>query len=189
MTEQCDPESARSLLRNPLLQGKIVMIGLDVTHSALASEGIQQRVLHGDIGKGFQSPHPMRRMFYELLTFFSGTYREVFGFMDGPPLHDPLAVAVVLDMLGIEELGFEDGNVDGLNGERWDVDVDIGGSEPHGQVGRVLLLDQLDDGIGGGVRVPRRVRYLHRFWNLIESALQKAQVESDKTGVWDRKEV
>ena len=32
----------------------------------------------------------------ELLTFFAGSYRRVFGF-DAPPLHDPVAVARVID--------------------------------------------------------------------------------------------
>ena len=32
----------------------------------------------------------------ELLTFFAGRYRRVFGF-DAPPLHDPVAVARVID--------------------------------------------------------------------------------------------
>jgi purine nucleosidase/pyrimidine-specific ribonucleoside hydrolase len=31
-----------------------------------------------------------------LLTFFAGTYREVFGF-EAPPVHDPVAVAAVID--------------------------------------------------------------------------------------------
>lgn len=162
------------------------MIGLDVTHLALATEDIQQRVLRGDTGGITGMVHPMRQMFHDLLTFFSGTYREVFGFKFGPPLHDPLAVAVVLDMLGIEELGFEDGEVEGENGEQWIVDVVTGDSRQDRQVGRTILVNRVANEIGGGVRVPRRVRYLHRFWNLIESALQKAQVESEKTGVWDR---
>lgn len=36
-----------------------------------------------------------RAMSGQLLTFFAGTYREVFGFQD-PPLHDPCAVAYVI---------------------------------------------------------------------------------------------
>ena len=161
------------------------MIGLDVTHLALASEEVQQRVLHGDTREGNGRPHPMRRMFYDLLTFFSGTYRDVFGFADGPPLHDPLAVAVVLDILGLEDFGFEDGEVEGEKGEEWIVDVVTDNREEDNQLGRTVLVRQVN-GEEAGVRVPRRIRHLDRFWDMIELALQRAQIESDKTGIWDR---
>lgn len=161
------------------------MIGLDVTHLALASEAVQQRVLHGDTRKETGTPHPMRQMFHDLLTFFSGTYRDAFGFTDGPPLHDPLAVAVVLDILGIEEFGFEDGEVEGEKGEQWIVDVVTDDREEDSQLGRTVLVRQIN-GKELGVRIPRRIRHLNRFWDMIELALQKAEMESDKTGIWDK---
>jgi inosine-uridine nucleoside N-ribohydrolase len=39
---------------------------------------------------------PLAGICVELLTFFAGSYRRVFGF-DAPPLHDPVAVARVID--------------------------------------------------------------------------------------------
>ena len=39
---------------------------------------------------------PLAGMCVDLLTFFAGTYRSVFGFA-APPVHDPVAVALVLD--------------------------------------------------------------------------------------------
>jgi inosine-uridine nucleoside N-ribohydrolase len=39
---------------------------------------------------------PLARICVDLLTFFSDGYRRVFGF-DAPPLHDPVAVARVID--------------------------------------------------------------------------------------------
>jgi inosine-uridine nucleoside N-ribohydrolase len=39
---------------------------------------------------------PLARICVDLLTFFAGSYRRVFGF-DAPPLHDPVAVARVID--------------------------------------------------------------------------------------------
>ena len=38
-------------------------------------------------------------MLHDLLTFFAHTYASVFGITAGPPLHDPLAVAVLLSNL------------------------------------------------------------------------------------------
>jgi len=37
-----------------------------------------------------------RALVEQLLLFFAGTYKEVFGFED-PPLHDPCAVAYVIE--------------------------------------------------------------------------------------------
>ena len=178
MTRQCDPESARSLLCNPLLQGKLVMIPLDITHLALATGDIRSRLL-GD-------RHPLRQMFYDLLMFFAGTYRDVFGFADGPPLHDPLAIAVILDMLGIEGFGFEDGETIGEKGAHWKVDVVTAGKHEdvhHGndrkidresQLGRIILVRQAAEQ-EGGVRIPRRIKRLDRFWDAIELSMQKAE--------------
>jgi uridine nucleosidase len=46
-------------------------------------------------------------MYYELLAFFADTYKKHQGFIDGPPVHDPLAVAVLL-YLYKEEFSLEE---------------------------------------------------------------------------------
>lgn len=38
---------------------------------------------------------PLRHTLSTLLTFFAQTYRDVFGFKDGPPVHDALVVAYI----------------------------------------------------------------------------------------------
>lgn len=43
-----------------------------------------------------KKPSNLRQMLHDLLTFFSKTYVEVFGITDGPPLHDPVALAAIL---------------------------------------------------------------------------------------------
>lgn len=92
----CDPESARSVLNHPELSGKVTLVPLDLTHTVLARTEVLDR-LQGDGGN-------LRTMLTELLVFFTGAYEKAFGRFEGPPLHDPLAVAVVL---GGEELGWE----------------------------------------------------------------------------------
>ena len=168
------------------------MIPLDVTHLALATEDIRLRLL-GDC-------HPLRQMFYDLLMFFAGTYRDVFGFTDGPPLHDPLAVAVILDMLGLEDFGFEDGEKVGEKGPHWKVDVVTDGrhetvhqgngqtmskKQNESQLGRILLVRQAT-GQEGGVRIPRRIKRLDRFWDTIELSLQKAEIALEGIDVWPK---
>jgi pyrimidine-specific ribonucleoside hydrolase len=79
-----DPEAAREVFDSGL---PITMIGLDVTHRAGAggSERENLRAL-GRIGV----------VVAELLEFFAATYETIYGF-DAPPLHDPVAVAAVLE--------------------------------------------------------------------------------------------
>jgi purine nucleosidase len=80
-----DPEAADIVLRSGV---PATMIGLNVTHQALATTEIitEFRELGTRLGG----------VCAELMTFFAATYHRVFGF-DHPPVHDPIAVARVLD--------------------------------------------------------------------------------------------
>lgn len=79
-----DPEAARQVFDSGL---PITMSGLDVTHQAGAGpeEREQLRTIGhaGEVVAGF-------------LEYFASTYESIYGF-DAPPLHDPVAVAAVLD--------------------------------------------------------------------------------------------
>ena len=66
----------------------LTMVGLDLTHQALATPPVLQRI--ADLGT------PVARIAVELLEFFRETYRRNSGF-DSPPVHDPCAVARVID--------------------------------------------------------------------------------------------
>lgn len=79
-----DPEAAREVFESGL---GITMSGLDVTHQAGASPDERERLRSvGTVGEVVAG----------LLEFFAETYERVFGF-DSPPLHDPVAVAAVLE--------------------------------------------------------------------------------------------
>ncbi|MCY1136980.1 nucleoside hydrolase [Actinoplanes sp. Pm04-4] len=80
-----DPEAADIVLRSGL---PITMVGLNVTHRALATTQIIEefRALGTRLGTTCA----------ELMTFFADAYRRNFGF-EHPPVHDPVAVAYVLD--------------------------------------------------------------------------------------------
>ncbi|MFE6845288.1 nucleoside hydrolase [Streptomyces sp. NPDC057686] len=82
---QADPEAADIVFRSGV---PLTMCGLNVTHQALATPEIVARFEGLDTGLG--------RVCAELLTFFASTYRALWGFQD-PPLHDPVAVARVID--------------------------------------------------------------------------------------------
>lgn len=66
----------------------IIMCPLEVTHQALATEQVMSRL---------RSAHrPVANLAADLLGFFAETYRQVFSF-PAPPVHDPCAVAAVID--------------------------------------------------------------------------------------------
>jgi len=79
-----DPEAAREVFESGL---PITMSGLDITHQASAGFDERERLRAtgrvGGVVAGF-------------LDYFAATYERVFGF-DAPPLHDPVAVAAVLE--------------------------------------------------------------------------------------------
>ncbi|OAL27360.1 hypothetical protein AYO22_03635 [Fonsecaea multimorphosa] len=153
-----DPESARSVFQNPLLKSKTTLIPLDLTHQAYATPEVQRMLLNGINGST-----RLRRMFHELLMFFAHTYAEVFGLTEGPPMHDPLAVAVLLENHPEPQarIAFDD-----YGGERWDVDVILEGE----QIGRTVIAKSLD---GEGVRIPRTLD-TSKFWRTLEECMARA---------------
>lgn len=66
----------------------ITMSPLEVTHQALATEDILAQLR--------AAQRPVADFVVDLLDFFGATYRNVFGF-PAPPVHDPCAVAAVID--------------------------------------------------------------------------------------------
>ena len=80
-----DPEAAHVVFNEAW---PVTMVGLDVTHQALATPDVLAAI--AAVGTG------PARFVGELMQFFTTTYRDVQGF-DFPPVHDPCAVAYVID--------------------------------------------------------------------------------------------
>ncbi|MCJ1244189.1 Uridine nucleosidase 1 [Trapelia coarctata] len=191
----CDPEAASSIFSNPVLAAKTTLIPLDLTHQVLATHEVQQLLLHGTalpftFASSPATPTPyatapppskaeastLRRMLHDLLTFFAHTYASVFGITAGPPLHDPLAVAILLSNLNPTpanaELLFND-----HNNERFAVEVITTGlhsaiKSERGDVGRTVVR-KLGEG-EEGVCIPRGVD-VSAFWGLLEECVRKAE--------------
>jgi inosine-uridine nucleoside N-ribohydrolase len=85
-----DPEAADVVFRAGL---PVTMVGLNVTHQALVTEAVVARL--AAVGT------TLARVCVELMTFFRSTYHDLWGFA-GPPLHDPVAVARVIDPTLVE---------------------------------------------------------------------------------------
>jgi inosine-uridine nucleoside N-ribohydrolase len=80
-----DPEAARRVLESGI---DVTMIGLDVTHRALVTDADADALRGvGRVGK----------VAAELLDFYRRWHRASYPDLDGSPLHDPVAVAHVID--------------------------------------------------------------------------------------------
>lgn len=95
-----------------LLTVPIVLVPLDVTHTVLVTQDIINRigaVCQIPVVKNNDSAEetsdasvietitsPFGRLLTDLLTFFANTYRDLFLFKNGPPLHDPVTFFYLL---------------------------------------------------------------------------------------------
>jgi len=80
-----DPEAAHIVFNE---SWPLTMVGLDVTHQALATPDVVAGIAAIDTAPA--------RFVGELMEFFAHTYKDTQGF-DHPPVHDPCAVAYVID--------------------------------------------------------------------------------------------
>ena len=80
-----DPEAADVVFSSGL---PVTMCGLNVTHQALATEAVLERLRA--LGT------PLADTVVRLLGFFRDRYRDIWG-LPAPPVHDPVAVARVID--------------------------------------------------------------------------------------------
>jgi purine nucleosidase len=80
-----DPEAADVVFSSGL---PVTMCGLNVTHQALATEAVLERL------RGLGTP--LADTVVRLLAYFRDRYRDIWG-LPAPPLHDPVAVARVID--------------------------------------------------------------------------------------------
>jgi uridine nucleosidase len=99
-------------------------------------------------------------MFHDLLMFFAKTYADVFGLNEGPPLHDPIAVAVLVHDCpdATSRIKFNDNG-----GERWHVQVELAGEE----VGRTRISAAEE-----GIMIPRKLDLKH-FWRVLNECLDE----------------
>ncbi|HEU0182989.1 MAG TPA: nucleoside hydrolase [Agromyces mariniharenae] len=138
-----DPEALAIVIGSGV---RFTMVGLNVTHTALVTAAVRERLAAvGTATAAFGD---------ELLEFFCRTNADVFGMPDGP-LHDPVAVAVLVDpdvvtsvhtRLDVELAGTETAGA---------TSVDLDGMlrrEPNAWVATALDVDRfwdlLDDAIG-----------------------------------------
>lgn len=81
----CDPEAAHIVFEQ---DWPLTMVGLDLTHQALATPSVEDRLLALNTD--------LARCVLGLMSFFRAAYRDVQGFQD-PPVHDPCTLAYLID--------------------------------------------------------------------------------------------
>lgn len=139
-----DPEAAHVVFHEPW---PVTMVGLDLTHQALATPDVVERVRAvGTTPAGFV---------LDLFDFFTGSYRRTQGF-DAPPVHDPCAVAYVIDP-------------DVMTVRRAPVDVELAGTLTVG-----MTVTDLRSPAPPDCRTQVAVHLDHaRFWGLVVDALER----------------
>jgi len=78
-----DPEAAQAVFSAGMAK---TMIGLDVTHKAVTTPALQERLV---------ATGPVGTFVADLVEFFAVYHREIYGW-DGAPIHDAVAVAHVI---------------------------------------------------------------------------------------------
>ncbi|KAH8762466.1 Inosine/uridine-preferring nucleoside hydrolase domain-containing protein [Diaporthe sp. PMI_573] len=189
-----DPEASAFIFDTKELAAKTTILPLDTTHLVLARQDVQELLLYGadraslndSKTEPVETTGPrvgktvLRTMLVELLMFFAKTYKDVFGIIEGPPLHDPLAVAAVLTgtkwEIAFDECDPNSSSDNPNNRERFAVKVITEGTHDDAlhrgsQLGRTIatLLPAGEE----GVRIPRGLDTT-KFWQVLEECVQRA---------------
>ncbi|KAK3695400.1 Inosine/uridine-preferring nucleoside hydrolase domain-containing protein [Podospora appendiculata] len=182
-----DPEAAAMLFGNAALAAKTTLIPLDVSHLVLTTREVQDLFLYGRDGpREGRGKSTLRVMLVELLMYFAKTYSEVFGITEGPPLHDPLAVAAILTGIGADrgEVAFYDSMPGGTGErERFEVKVNTEGTYEEARAGArtgqttARLLPPGEE----GVRIPRGLD-IPAFWRILEECVSRADEANAAAG-------
>lgn len=153
-----DPEAAHIVFNE---SWELTMVGLDLTHQALATDTVLTKI--DAVGTG---PATFVR---ELIDFFASTYKQAQGF-DSPPVHDPCAMARVIDP-------------DVMTTRRAPLDVELTGTLTQG-----MTVADLRRPAPPGCHTSVGVELdFDRFWNLVTGALERiGEVPIDETSPGNR---
>jgi purine nucleosidase len=139
-----DPEAAHIVFNE---KWPVLMVGLDLTHQALATPAVVDQI--AAVGT------KPAQFVLELLEFFGSMYKKSQGF-DAPPVHDPCAVAYVIDPTV-------------MTTRRVPVDIELNGSLTMGMTVADFRYPPSD-----GCTTSVAVELDHeKFWGLVVDALQR----------------
>ena len=140
-----DPEAADVVMKSGI---PLTMCGLDVTHQALVTKPIFAKLeaMGTDLSKTVIG----------LLKFFASTYNDVFEMPD-PPLHDPVAIALLIDRTVVKT-------------RRSNVEIELNGKFTRG----ATVVDIYNrSGSTANVDVALELDF-DKFWSMMLDAVEKA---------------
>lgn len=143
-----DPDAAKVVFERGW---PITMIGLDVTHQAICTKEVQQRLVKAnpDLGEVLDG----------LINFFRDSYKDEECFPD-PPTHDPCAVAYALDPSVVKTV-------------KCPVSVETKGEVTCGMtVADLRAMAPKDCRTQVGLALD-----VEKFWNIVEKAIANLKVE------------
>lgn len=139
-----DPEAAAIVFNEPWL---VTMVGLDLTHQALATPEVRAAITAVGTGPS--------KFVDELMVFFQQSYEDAQGF-DYPPVHDPCAVAYLIDPTLMRTV-------------RAPIDIELSGGLTLG-----MTVVDLREPAGEDVTTQVAFDLDHaRFWALVVDALER----------------
>lgn len=96
-----DPHAAKLVIQE--LSNKVILSPLNFTHKVIATSEIRKHMYDDNNEK---RSSPIRNLFFRILTFYYKVYAAN-GFLEGPPIHDPLAVYSLLPFFNsFEQYGY-----------------------------------------------------------------------------------
>lgn len=96
----CDPLAAAHVLNDEDLSAKTVMVGLNITHKAIATKEVRKR-MYDEADPERNST--IRKLFYDIVMFYAESYVINHNITAGPPVHDPLAVFLILALINKQD--------------------------------------------------------------------------------------
>lgn len=91
----CDPHAAAIVFQELALANKTILCPLNITHTVLANKEVRETIYSEFTANNSE----LRHTFSKILSFYSKLYEEKYHNHVGPPVHDPLAVFLVLAMV------------------------------------------------------------------------------------------
>ncbi|KIY71701.1 nucleoside hydrolase [Cylindrobasidium torrendii FP15055 ss-10] len=168
----CDPQAAQIVLDAPV---PVAMVPINVTHTAIADRKVLWNLLRPELPVG--SPNdalpkaktPLRHTLTTLIQSFAESYKVAFGFEDGPPIHDALAIAYV-------------SNPGLFTSTRYRVDVEMEGKSTTGET----VVDMCDDhhassntwGVGGKNCIVTQTVQVDKFFDMFLDCVDRCDVAS-----------
>lgn len=145
-----DPEAAHIVFNE---KWPIVMVGLDLTHQALATDEVAERIA--------AVPGSVSQFTLGLFTFFRKAYQDAQGF-EFPPVHDPCTLAYLIDPTIVETV-------------KVPLDVELNGSLTTGMTVADFRAPAPED---CHTKVATRLD-APRFWGLVVDAIDRIQKAVD----------